>query len=149
MLLVIAPTDGGVLKIFLTTRGASRKIAYERGHIIRSHHLGGILPLLIKFCREHKISFSDLDGIAVVPSAGSFTTTRLVVSLANIIGWIYDLRIVSLRSVDKFDFKIASLKSKSGFRGFVKPVYSGAPNITHAPIPSPRRGGAGLIMKKY
>ncbi|OGL85865.1 hypothetical protein A3I40_00595 [Candidatus Uhrbacteria bacterium RIFCSPLOWO2_02_FULL_48_12] len=124
MLLVIAPTDGGVLKIFLTAR--LHKIAYERGHLIRSHRLGGILPLLIKFCREHKISFSDLDGIAVVLSAGSFTTTRLVVSLVNVIGWIYDLRIVSLRSAEK----IAPLKLKSGFRGFVKPVYGGIPNIT-------------------
>src|SRR3989338_283330 len=124
MLLVIAPTDGGVLKIFLTAR--LYKIAYERGHLIRSHRLGGILPLLIKFCREHKISFSDLDGIAVVLSAGSFTTTRLVVSLVNVIGWIYDLRIVSLRSAEK----IAPLKLKSGFRGFVKPVYGGIPNIT-------------------
>lgn len=142
MLLVIAPTDGGILKIFLVTR--LRRAAHERDYLIRSHRFDGILSSLVKFCRQHKISFSDLDGIAVLNSAGSFTTTRLSVSLANIIGWIYGLRIISLRSMGE----IASLELGFGFRGFVKPAYIGVPNITHAPV---RFGpdSAWFAMKQY
>lgn len=143
MFLVLAPTEDEVLKIFLTA--PQRRATKERCYSIRHHRLGGILSLLIKFCRQQQISFSDLDGIAVVGRTGSFTTIRLVVSLANVVAWLYKLRVVFLRAPEE----IAYLKFRRGFDGFIKTVYGGAPNITHAPVPRiAGRDGAGFTMKK-
>ena len=46
-----------------------------------------LIPLITKILKAKKISLSDLSGIEVNPGPGSFTGTRVGVSVANALGY--------------------------------------------------------------
>ena len=50
-----------------------------------------LLPLIVKILERRKIKFSDLVGIEVNPGPGSFTGTRVGVTVANVLGYVLDI----------------------------------------------------------
>lgn len=50
-----------------------------------------LLPMIIKILKKNKKSFSDLSAIEVNPGPGSFTGTRIGVTVANILGYALNL----------------------------------------------------------
>lgn len=50
-----------------------------------------LLPLIVKILKKNKIDFSHLTSIEVNPGPGSFTGTRVGVSVANALGFALNL----------------------------------------------------------
>ena len=50
-----------------------------------------LLPLIVKILERRKIKFYDLVGIEVNPGPGSFTGTRVGVTVANVLGYVLDI----------------------------------------------------------
>jgi len=50
-----------------------------------------LLPMIVKILKENKKSFLDLTAIEVNPGPGSFTGTRVGVTVANALGYALDL----------------------------------------------------------
>ncbi len=52
-----------------------------------SHRSQNLLPLIIDSLQKESLSFSDITEIEVSCGPGSFTGTRVGVSIANALGW--------------------------------------------------------------
>src|SRR3989304_8722745 len=52
-----------------------------------------LLPIIIKILKKNKASFSDLTAVEVNPGPGSFTGTRVGVSVANALGFALNIPI--------------------------------------------------------
>lgn len=52
-----------------------------------------LLPMIVKILKKNKQKFSDLTEIKVNPGPGSFTGTRVGVSVANALGFALNLPI--------------------------------------------------------
>ena len=50
-----------------------------------------LLPMIVQILKKNKISFSDLTAVEVNPGPGSFTGTRVGVSIANALGFALDI----------------------------------------------------------
>ena len=50
-----------------------------------------LLPLIVKILKKNKIDFKDLTGIVVNTGPGSFTGTRVGVTVANVLGYALNL----------------------------------------------------------
>src|SRR3989338_187055 len=153
MFLFIDPSVNGKLSLILAT--PQRRISHVT-YNISGHHSKSILSCVVKFMKRVDDSLVALDGLIVINGTGSFTTTRLTVSVVNTIGWLYDLPIYSFpatkeiftflyepfgrlekatffapfRSVGPVRGSTLRVGSRRKFRNFIKQVYSRRPNIT-------------------
>ena len=61
--------------------------------LIQKQKLGSqvLLPMIVKILKKNELSFKDLDAIEVNPGPGSFTGTRVGVSVANALGFALDI----------------------------------------------------------
>jgi tRNA threonylcarbamoyl adenosine modification protein YeaZ len=61
--------------------------------LVQKQKLGSqvLLPMIVKILKKNKLSFNDLTGIEVNPGPGSFTGTRVGVSVANALGYALNL----------------------------------------------------------
>ena len=50
-----------------------------------------LLPLIVKILKKNKIDFKDLTAIVVNTGPGSFTGTRVGVTVANVLGYALNL----------------------------------------------------------
>lgn len=50
-----------------------------------------LLPLIAKILKKNKVKFSDLKSVEVNPGPGSFTGTRVGVSVANALGFALNI----------------------------------------------------------
>lgn len=50
-----------------------------------------LLPMIIKILKKNKLKFSDLTAIEVNPGPGSFTGTRVGVTVANVLGYVLNI----------------------------------------------------------
>lgn len=50
-----------------------------------------LLPLIVKALKTKKIKFSDLSSVEVNPGPGSFTGTRVGVTVANVLGFALNI----------------------------------------------------------
>ena len=89
-----------------------------------------ILFLIDAFLKQREVDKQDLDGIAVVVGAGSFTGTRLAVTIANTFGYALEL---PLCAVSKDDIqhlqRIIERFSVEKKGTYISATYSGEPNI--------------------
>lgn len=65
----------------------------KRSRLVQKQKLGSqvLLPMIVKILKKNKISFADLSAIEVNPGPGSFTGTRVGVSVANALGFALDI----------------------------------------------------------
>ena len=139
MFLLIDPSAYGELRLSLV---ASRHKFYSVVYNINSRRSKSILTRVVNFIKREMISLATLDGLGVINGAGSFTAVRLAVSVANTLGWLYDLPVYSFRQTEKIFFPISALSKEIGrntghhkeekkkkFSAFIKPIYTSKPNI--------------------
>lgn len=128
MILLIDPSTVGELRVaLLATEKRSAKQRVCRIRLDHSRH--SFLLLATRFLASHGVSFGELQGIVVINGAGSFTSTRLAVSLANTLCWLYDIPAHSAKTEQDI-LMIKKNTKRKRFNGFIKTLYSGRPNIT-------------------
>ena len=93
------------------------------------------LSSMVEFLDRQAVSLDSLKGIVVVSGPGSFTATRLMVTIANTLAFTKQLPIVGVensarQSGDELirDFGLIWIKQKAD--GFVMPIYDRPPHIT-------------------
>ena len=61
--------------------------------LIQTQKLGSqvLLPMIVKVLKKNKLDFSDLTAVEVNCGPGSFTGTRVGVSVANALGFALDI----------------------------------------------------------
>jgi len=81
-----------ILKID-TTKREEVKVALGDLELVQKQKLGSqvLLPMIVKILKRQKLNFSDLSAIEVNPGPGSFTGTRIGVTVANVLGYILDI----------------------------------------------------------
>jgi tRNA A37 threonylcarbamoyladenosine modification protein TsaB len=89
-----------------------------------------LLNTVGNFFKEIGITPKDLLGIAVIVGTGSFTGTRLAVTLANTFAYALKIKILTIKKEEKGDLLgiISKLKNKKAGE-YVSATYSGEPNI--------------------
>lgn len=80
-----------------------------------------------KCLREEKCTLKDLEGIAVVVGKGSFTSTRIAVTVANTLSYALSIPVVSTVSIE--DAGLITKIKNANKDILVSAVYSGEPNI--------------------
>lgn len=82
MILKIDTTKSPEITVGISDKGSSIQL-------VKKQKPGSqvLLPLIIKILKKKKIKFSDLTSIQVSPGPGSFTGTRVGVSVANALGY--------------------------------------------------------------
>jgi len=63
--------------------------------LVQKQKLGSqvLLPMIVKILKKNKVDFSDLTAVEVNPGPGSFTGTRVGVSVANALGFALNIPI--------------------------------------------------------
>lgn len=61
--------------------------------LVQSQKLGSqvLLQMIVKILKENKLSFGDLTAVEVNPGPGSFTGTKVGVSVANALGFALNI----------------------------------------------------------
>jgi tRNA A37 threonylcarbamoyladenosine modification protein TsaB len=88
-----------------------------------------------RFLVEHAASFEDLERIVVVSGPGSFTSTRVIVTIANTFTFARNLPIVGVANAARLGgeelIRQAGRKwVKQKTEGFIRTVYDRPPHIT-------------------
>jgi tRNA A37 threonylcarbamoyladenosine modification protein TsaB len=87
-------------------------------------------PLLFYFDKLLKITKQtkeNLIGLAVLIGQGSFTSTRIATTLANVFGYVLHIPILGVPEIKLTDLKEKVAKTKIG--QYISATYSGEPNI--------------------
>ena len=84
MLLKIDTTIAQKVTVELINKKSGKK-----DQLVQTQKLGSqvLLPLIVQILKKNRVNFSDLTAIEVNPGPGSFTGTRVGVSVANTLGF--------------------------------------------------------------
>lgn len=89
------------------------------------------LNLLNRFFSEQKMSSSDIKRIIVVNGPGSFTASRVSVTIANTFAFVHQIPLVALENPDRLSCAELILRVQEfPEHAFVVPVYDRPPHIT-------------------
>jgi tRNA A37 threonylcarbamoyladenosine modification protein TsaB len=89
-----------------------------------------VLAMLDCFLRQNKFKKDNVKGIMAVVGAGSFTSTRVAVTIANTFAYVLNIPVLAVNAEDSADprLKIAELLSRP--KGiYITAGYSSGPNI--------------------
>jgi tRNA A37 threonylcarbamoyladenosine modification protein TsaB len=81
------------------------------------------LATVDRFLTMHKVARADIKKMYVVPGPGSFTASRVSVTIANAIAFALDIPIVSVKN--RMEIPATGMEQPS-----LVPVYDRPPNIT-------------------
>ncbi|MBP9760863.1 MAG: hypothetical protein KBD15_01320 [Candidatus Magasanikbacteria bacterium] len=105
-------------------------INQEAKHFVAQEKNKELLACVDTFLSQHHLSTTDIQGIAVVVGAGSFTNTRIGVTLANT--WAYVLHIpiaaVSVEEAAHIEEVIPKITAQP-IGQYISATYSAEPNI--------------------
>lgn len=127
-----------MLRLFLNATGGLETVALiHNGKILarKSWHANYdeseiVLPILTVLLNKTKKSFHDLTDIVVTRGPGSFSSTRIGVTIANTLGFALGIPVHGISHVD-FS-KILKQTYHRAKQRWVIPLYSKPPNITKA-----------------
>lgn len=88
---------------------------------------GGVLAVLVNFLRDHSIGLVDVEALFVQMGTGSFTATRTVATMANMLALAQNLRVVALENFANENPEI--LLARAGGNRYILPTYSAPPRI--------------------
>lgn len=89
-----------------------------------------LLVALEQFLREQKINPQDIKGIMSVVGFGSFTSTRISATVANVFAYTLNIPIISITKEEAEDPQSCINKFYDCIPGnFISATYSGNPNI--------------------
>lgn len=78
--------------------------------------------------KENK-SLDDITGIAVLVAKGSFTSTRIAVTIANTLHYAKKIPVMGVLDCNDVSFDDLDTKFKQSKDTYLHPIYSGEPNI--------------------
>ena len=87
------------------------------------------------FLKKHSVPVSSLTRLLVVPGPGSFTASRVSVTLANTMAFALNIPVICLPNPEKKMLKeLCGSFVKADFveQAFIAPLYDRPPNITQA-----------------
>lgn len=100
-----------------------------------------ILIGIEKILKTSKTQLRNLNGIIVVNGPGSFSGVRIVLSVANTLGWLLNIPVIGIsvqpnqnnnqNNLELISQGLKKIKSKKEFK-MVKPFYGKEPNISKA-----------------
>lgn len=95
----------------------------------------GYLATVAQFLTDHLASPEALEKIVVVSGPGSFTSTRIIVTIVNTLAFAKKLSVFGVENAARQGGEELIRKSglswaKQKTEGFVSPVYDRPPNIT-------------------
>ncbi len=127
--LFIAAQDIGSIMLGLVE---GESILCEETHAVSPE---AYLQTLNTFLETHSVDPSSIQRLLVVPGPGSFTASRVSVTIANAIAFVWNIPVISFPNPQKLPLNdlIAqrSLK-KEDEHPFTAPVYDRPPNITES-----------------
>lgn len=88
MILKIDTTKKEEVQVTLTSPETGKKIQLLERQKIGSQVL---LPMIVKILKKNKVKLRDLTAVEVNPGPGSFTGTRVGVTVANVLGYILNV----------------------------------------------------------
>ncbi|MBU0897781.1 tRNA (adenosine(37)-N6)-threonylcarbamoyltransferase complex dimerization subunit type 1 TsaB [Patescibacteria group bacterium] len=84
-----------------------------------------LLPEIDKLLKNKKIKLKDLEKIEIENSGGSFTSLRIGITTANVLGYALGIPVIGISGKTKI------IKSKNNRKfNIVEPIYNREPNIT-------------------
>lgn len=84
-----------------------------------------------QFLRAHSVSPEHIHRILVVNGPGSFTASRISVTLANTLAFVHHIPMVALENPERLSMQeLLSDANRFSEHAFVVPVYDRPPNIT-------------------
>ncbi len=127
--LFIAAQDIGSIHLGL---GKNRTVDIEESFSVSPEEY---LQTLDRFLKKHAVSVSSIGSLFVVPGPGSFTASRVSVTLANTMAFALNIPVVCLPNPEKKLLKeLYNSFPKAEFveQVFITPLYDRPPNITQA-----------------
>jgi tRNA A37 threonylcarbamoyladenosine modification protein TsaB len=89
-LIITINSTGEKSKICLLGQDQNQCLAAANGHL---PHSQTVLPILVDLLVKYQITFHDITGIIVVTGPGSFTGTKVGITIANALSWAYQIPI--------------------------------------------------------
>ena len=123
MYLIIDPSSPEVVRFSLVDTGFRTAKEYTADH-------AGFLGALDNFFEKRQVTRDQVAGIAVVVGAGTFTRTRLAVTLANIWSFAYHIPVRTITFLQSADAEVVLKKFIEPTNSkYITAIYSGEPNI--------------------
>lgn len=106
---------------------------FDADTIIKKEYSGKnreLLTFLDSFLCECNVNTKDVQGIAVVVGEGSFTSTRIAVTVANTFGYALGIPLLAISKTEADDPQtLVSKIKKQPIGQYISATYSGEPNI--------------------
>lgn len=93
----------------------------------------GVLKMIDKIIKKNRIKIKKIKGIIIITDHSSFTRTRIVVTIANLISFFSNipLSLIAAENIkDKKMEKIIKIGKRKLKKKMIFPVYNKQPNIT-------------------
>ncbi len=104
----------------------------RKAHFFAGKKSAAVLAELVAWLETVGLSLKDIKGVAVGLERGSFTTTRVLTTIANTLGMAYRIPVESLTEEELGEQTIERLKKATIGKPLVA-RYSGMPNIRLKP----------------
>ncbi|NCO05092.1 MAG: hypothetical protein GW939_03015 [Candidatus Magasanikbacteria bacterium] len=102
-------------------------VVYEKKYPGQNREL---LQVATEFLEENNIQKQDIAGIAVIVGEGSFTGTRIAVTMANTFAYVLNIPLITITKDEKTDRNEIIKKLQEKTKGqYVSATYSAEPNI--------------------
>lgn len=106
---------------------------FDADNIIKKEYSGKnreLLSFVDSFLRECNMNTKDVQGIAVVVGEGSFTSTRIAVTVTNTCGYALGIPLlaISKKEADDPQALISNVTAQPAGQ-YISATYSGEPNI--------------------
>lgn len=121
-----------ILLIDITEPKALQFFWSDKKTVYRGERLN-LLVCLDKWMKKNKLGWPDISGMVLIEGGGTFTGVRLAATILNTIHLITGVPVAGLDKRKFFHLDEIVAESKKIFNkktGYIKPIYSGEPNIT-------------------
>lgn len=94
------------------------------------------LSSLVQVVKEQKIDLRALEALFVIIGPGSFTATRIIVAIANTLGFVYEIPLIGKEKPLGYPFatfleeELKKMDGKKPLQRILEPVYDRPANIT-------------------
>ena len=128
------PRSGSRVKPGMTASGSDFKIIDKKAWGALENQSEELLPAIEAMLKKHQVELEDLKLIIVCKGPGSFTGTRIGISVANALSSSLKVPAVGVKAgklnIEEIAKKGQELSKKGRKSTLVNPYYSKKPNIT-------------------
>jgi len=112
------------------------KLINEKKYKKKNNEAKKLLFVINELLKENNIQISEIKNIAVVIGEGSYTGTRIGVSVANALAYGLDIKIIEIVNDELNNCSISRFLTNQKEKNYILkemvfPIYSKPPTITH------------------